>query len=125
MLLSYFIGIYYYYSYLELKKQKYLNISFFMFAVSFLFLQKILLMLFFIGLSILYFIWKKDIKIKPVLIALIFPIVIIGLFILYLYMTDALKMYYLLNYDLNYWMQHFMGPGKTSYNFQYALYLPI
>jgi hypothetical protein len=125
MLLSYFIGIYYYYSYLDSKKQKYLNISFIMFAISFLFLQKILLVLFFTGMSILYFIVKKDINIKSVLKASIYPIVIIGVFIAWLYYNGALKIYYQLNYDLNLWMQHFMGDGKTSYSFHYALYLPI
>ena len=125
MLLSYFIGLYYYYSYIESKKQKELNISFFMFAISFLFLQKILLMLFITSISIFYLIWKKEIKIKPVLISAIFPSILIGLFIIWLYANNSLKIYYLLNYDLNLWVQKFMGAGKTSYDFRYALYLPL
>ena len=41
MLLAYFIGLYYYFSYIETKFQKDLNISFLFFTISFLFLQKI------------------------------------------------------------------------------------
>jgi hypothetical protein len=90
-----------------------------------LFLQKILIVLFFTGITIIYFIYKKQIDIKSALVALISPSVVIGLFLVYMYLNGALKIYYLLNYDLNYWIQYFYGAGKASYNLQYALYLPI
>ena len=125
MLAFYFIGIYYLYSYLESKKQKELNISFLMFAVSFLILQKILIILSFVGIYILYLICNKQISIKPVMKATLLPLFIILIFILWLYCNGCLKIYYLFNYDLNVIMHKFYKLGKVYGDYWQTLYLPV
>ena len=125
MIMAYFIGLYYYFSYLEDKKTKYLAISFLFFTISFLFLQKILVVLFFTSIFILYHVYTKKIDIKSFIKALIVPLSILLLFVLWLYSNDALEIYIQYNYTLNYWMQKINGSGKFCGEKGYTLYLPL
>ncbi len=70
MLVCLVIGIYGLFCYLRDKKTKDLVMAFVLFAVGFLFLQKILLFAPTIGLVVLYFLVKKEIKLRDFLIAL-------------------------------------------------------
>ncbi len=125
MLLAYFIGLYYYFSYIETKFQKDLNISFLFFTISFLFLQKILIILFFTSIYILYHIFTQKIDIKSFAKALIMPLLIILLFALWLYYNNILGTYMKLNYTLNYWMQKINGSGNFCGNKGCSMYLPL
>ena len=94
-------GIYYYFHYLKAQKRSNLVIAFIFFFISFMFAQKALFPLFFLGLSGLYFWWHKDIKTKDMLNALIFPLVGCVAFLGYLYHFDMVSLYFLSNYTFN------------------------
>ena len=102
-------GLWYYYKFLETKRQMMLNISFVLWVISFLFVQKVLFMFIIMGACTLYFMVKKEIKIKAVIKALILPLMILGLFVLYLFLNDSLTQYFTLNYELNFWMCKLKG----------------
>lgn len=106
-------GLWWYFNFLKNKQQKALNICFFLLLLSFLFLQKMLLLSFFLGCHILYLLYKKEISIKNILFASILPLVVISLFLIYLTYTYSLQLYFLFNYELNLIMQKFMGIAKT------------
>ena len=107
-------GLWWYFKFLGSKQQKNLNISFALFAISFLFLQKILILLLFVGLHVLFLIYKKEIRIKEVAKAAILPIIMVFGLLIYLHYTYSLLLYFLFNYDLNFVMQKFMGAVKIS-----------
>lgn len=94
-------GIYYFFSYLRDKKQWQLSVAFVWFFVSFLFAQKALFPLFCIGLSVLYFLYKKEIAWKAFGKAVVLPVVGGLLFLGYLYYYDMVELYYLSNYTFN------------------------
>ena len=125
MLLSYFIGLYYFFLHLEDLKPLHLNISFIFFTISFLFLQKILITLFYTGICIAYLTYKKQLSLKSVIKASLLPLFIIILFISYLYHHNILSIYLKFNYELNFYMQLFMGKAKYLNNFVFTTYLPL
>lgn len=125
MLLSYSLGFYYFCKYIEDNKQKYLNISFALFTISFLFLQKILVILFYTAIFALYLIMKNKINIKSIIKASILPILIIIGWVVYFYVTDTLEIYTKFNYELNFIFQKFLGKGRVLGDYSYLLYLPL
>ena len=94
-------GLYYYFKYFEAQKTKYLVSSFLFFFFSFMFAQKALFPLAVLGVSGLYFWYKKEIKTSDMLKALILPFIGSGLFFLYLYHYDMIGLYYISNYTFN------------------------
>lgn len=94
-------GIYYYFSYLKEKKPAFLTVAFLWFFVGFMFAQKALFPLFFLGLTGLYFWYKKEIVTKDLIKALILPLAGCGAFLLYLYHYDMVELYFKSNYTFN------------------------
>lgn len=94
-------GIYYYFSYLKEKKPAFLNVAFLWFFVGFMFAQKALFPLFFLGLTGLYFWYKKEIITADLIKALILPLVGCVAFLLYLYYYDMVELYFKSNYTFN------------------------
>ncbi len=125
MLCSYVWGLYFLFNYIENKKQIDLNISFCLFVVSFLFLQKILILLFFTGIWVLYLLYNKKIKFISIAKALILPSIILLIFIGYLIYFDMIDIYYKLNYTLNYYMQFFLETTRIFGNVFFYRYIPI
>lgn len=101
MLVCLCIGIYYLFCYFRDKKRKDLVISFVCFAVGFLFLQKILLFLPSIGLVILYYIYKKEIKLSDFGVAFGWGMSVIGLGVLWLWQMDLFGVYYKSCFEFN------------------------
>ena len=101
MYATFWIGLYYYLLHLKTDKILYLSISFSFFMISILFLQKIVILLFFLGLYTLYLLLKKQISIKNLLIATIPALGILAIFISYLILTGSFEQYLLLNFELN------------------------
>ncbi|MBQ2882471.1 MAG: glycosyltransferase family 39 protein [Alphaproteobacteria bacterium] len=101
MLFCLVAGIYYYFRYLRDKKLKDLSIAFIWFFVSFMFAQKAIFPLFILGLSVIWFWYKKEINTLDLLKASVYPIVGFGLFFFYLYHYDMLELYYVSNYTFN------------------------
>lgn len=110
-------GLYYYMRYMEKQKVKDLCISFLLFTLSFLFLQKIIMLLFFLGLYTLYKLCsKQDFKWRDIGYAVMAPTGLIILFIFWLYMNNSLEVYYTLNYTLNSIMPQYFGLKKVAFS---------
>lgn len=86
--------------------------AYILFFLSFLFLQKILLLLFFVGLHALYLMKKRAINTAAAMKALVWPAAGALLFLLYLHYTNCWDLYFLFNYELNMWMQDAMGDAR-------------
>lgn len=111
-------GLYYYMRYMEKQKVKNLIIAFSLFTLSFLFLQKILLLLFFLGLYTLYKLYCGQIKWADTVRALIIPFVIMTAFISFLYYNGILETYYTLNYTLNNMLAQHFGLHLVVFRFE-------
>jgi hypothetical protein len=114
MALCYAIGIYYLFLYLKKNKLIHLVISFFMFFVSFLFTQKILFVLFVLGLLSLFVFYKKQTPLSDIGYALLLPITGLALFVAYLYNKSILGLYWQTNYLFNIEMQEYYGFYKIN-----------
>ena len=86
MLLCFLAAIYLFYSYLEKKNVLKLIGCYTLISISFLFLQKILFLAFGFGLVNLWFLYKKELKIKDVFVAVsvaLVPLLIFGAYLLH------------------------------------------
>lgn len=101
MALTFVLGIYFFFCYLEKNNAKSLIISFLLMFISFLFMQKIIFMLAVFGAIVIYYLYKKEIKINDFCKALVLPIVGAVLFIIWLLLNDMLVLYWKSNYTFN------------------------
>lgn len=99
--------------------------AFILFMLSFLVLQKVIALLALLGGYTLFLLHKRKIAWTPVLHAMIVPIFMLFIFMAYLYYTNSWVLYFLFNYDLNYWMQGFMGDAKILQNWLVIGALPL
>lgn len=86
MMLCFLGALYLFYSYLENKKLLKLIVCYTLISISFLFLQKVLFLIFGFGLVNLWYIYKKELKIKDVIIASVVasaPLIIFCSYLLY------------------------------------------
>ena len=114
MALFYAIGVYYLFLYWEKTKLNSLAISFFSFFISFLFTQKILVVLFVLGMLSLFIFYKKKSSIGDILYSLLLPIMGLIFFLAYLYSKGALGLYFETNYLFNIEMQEYYGNYKIN-----------
>ena len=122
----FFSGLYYYMRYMEKQKVKNLMIAFTLFTLSFLFLQKILLLLFFLGFYTLYKLYCGQIKWFDIAKALIIPCMIITAFIGFLYYHRILETYFTLNYTLNTTLSQHFGLHQIVLRFENArFFIPM
>ncbi len=112
MALSYAVGLYYLFRYWEKQSIQHLVISFFSFFLSFLFTQKILVVLFVLGLLSLFVFYKQKAPISDILYALLMPIMGLGVFLAYFYNNSMLELYWQTNYLFNIEMQEYYGNNK-------------
>lgn len=124
MLAALFWGIYFLFSYVETKKALELNVAFLLFIISFLFLQKAVLLLAYVGVYVCYLLYKKELSWTVLLRALIAPALCVFVLYIYLFYTNSLNLYLLFNYDLNFWMQKFYGDGRIFENLTERIILP-
>lgn len=101
MHLFFFVGLYYFFMFLRANKQKYLNVSFICWAVSFLFLQTVIFLLLPIALYGIYFLLKNKEAWKNMAKASIYGVGPILLFVVYLLCTGSLQRYFETNWLLN------------------------
>ncbi len=119
-------GLYYYMRYMEKQKVKNLIIAFTLFTLSFLFLQKIILLLFFLGLYTLFKLYQKQIRWLDTAKALVLPFIIMTAFVGFLYYNGILETYFTLNYTLNTMLAHHFGLHQIVFRFENArLYIPM
>ncbi len=111
------IGIYYLFSYMRDKRRKDLVISFFMFWVSFLFIQKAILYYPVFGGVVCYLLYKKEMSFKDFLWAIALPVIgMVGL-VLVLYKMDILDIYWKSCFVFNNVMREHFGDGKVNFVF--------
>lgn len=101
MNLCFWSGLYFLFRYFETKQSIKLTISFALFTLSFFFLQKIILLLFFLGAFIFYALIKKQIKYQDFFKALCLPLLLFGIFTAWLFWHNMFALYFELNYKLN------------------------
>jgi len=101
MVLALMGGIYYYFSYLKAKKSFHLTVAFLWFFIAFMFAQKAIFPLALLGLTVLYFWYKKEIDSRALGKALVLPAIGALSFLFYLYHYDMVKLYYVSNYTFN------------------------
>ncbi len=94
-------GLYYYFRYLRDKKWKELSVAGVWFFISFLFAQKAVFPLSIIGVSGIWFIYKKEIVLNDLYKAMVVPLIGVLCFIGYLYYYDMVELYYTANYTFN------------------------
>ncbi|MBR5598867.1 MAG: glycosyltransferase family 39 protein [Alphaproteobacteria bacterium] len=94
-------GLFYYFRYLRDVKCGDLIVAGVFFTLSFLFAQKALFPLFLIGLSGLWFWYKKEIKTKDLVKMLLVTGIILGGFFGYLWKYNIIRVYFASNYEFN------------------------
>ncbi len=114
MALFYAIGLYYLFSYWKQPKLASLCIAFAAFFAAFLFTQKILMIYAALGILSLITFYKQKTPVTDVFYALLLPVCGILLFIAYLYLHDAVGLYWQSNYPFNVRMQEYYGFGKID-----------
>ena len=101
MVSSFIIGLYYFFSYLENHNTRHLIVSFFLMFLTFMFMQKSVFFLAIFGLTALYLLYKKDIKLKNFAKALILPFIGVTWFIGWLVYHHMLELYWKANFIFN------------------------
>lgn len=114
MILFFSIGLFYLFSYWENAKLSSLTASFLSFFIAFLFTQKILIILSFLGIISIFFFYKDKTPISTIVYAMILPVLGMFLFIALLYYNDALLVYWKSNYLFNVIMQDYYGNNKIN-----------
>ena len=106
-------------------QEKDIRNAYILFFLSFLFLQKILMLLAAAGVYTLYLMKKKAINAAAALKMLAYPAAGALLFLLYLHYTNCWDLYFLFNYDLNMWMQDVMGNARIFQTWYIVSALPV
>lgn len=109
MVLAFMLGLYWLFAYLEQKRVRSLILSFAAFFISFLFMQKVIFLLAFVGVAILWLLYAKQIVWADFAKAMIFPLVGSVLFLAWLLSHDMLKTYWLANYIFNLYIPDVYG----------------
>ena len=109
MVLTFMLGLYYLFAYLEKKQPKDLVISFLSFFVSFLFMQKVIFLLAFVGAVVIYQLYAKNIALKDFAQALILPLIGAIIFLSWLMYHGMVEKYWLSNYIFNLYIPDVYG----------------
>lgn len=115
MNLFFFIAVYYWFCYLENKKILTLIISFLCFGISFLFLQKIALLLIFVEIILLWLIVDRKMSLKKTITASIPTILLISCFIGYFIIIGAGIDFFALNFRFNQALVYYFERGAFWY----------
>ncbi len=116
MNLCFIAGVYYLFQTLRTNKLSFLTISFLCFTFSFLFLQKITLLLLVVEVILLWLIWSKKLKINMAILASLPSILLLSLFLSFFYVKDFLWEYLEANYRLNHALLSYYVRGGFWFN---------
>lgn len=126
MNLCFWSGLYFYLTYFQNKRPICLTTAFILFTLAFFFLQKIILLLTFLGIYTFLQLLQKQIKPADFLKALIIPLVLVLLFICWLFYHNMLGLYFELNYTLNSLLPQYYGLHQVKFIiFGVMLHLPF
>ena len=112
MNLCFIIGVYYLFLYIKEKRIFDLIYSFLGFTFSFLFLQKIALLLIVVEAILIWLIFQKKLSIKSVSIAALPSIIVLFSFLFFLYYKGNLLDYYTLNFEFNKALVYYFERGN-------------
>lgn len=101
MYLFFFIGLYMLFLYQKKVLLQYLVVSFLSFFIGFMFTQKILFNVVIPAIIVLYWMFTQKIKLTDIAFALLLPIMLFLLFLVYLYVENALEIYLKANFYFN------------------------
>ncbi len=102
-------GLFYFFLYLRDHKRFDLVVSYFLFWLAFMFLQKAVLFYPVVGGVSLYMLYKKEIAYKDFLLSVVAPIVLSGLFVLWIFHLGIWDVYWKSNFAFNSYMRVYMG----------------
>lgn len=102
MVAVFLMGFFFFLRYIQEKRCVLLQVSFFCCFISLLFLQKALLLIFPLSLICLYFMIKKVISLKDVIIALMYPLFLLITIVVVLLYAGDWRDYWELNWLLNF-----------------------
>ncbi len=95
------VGIYYLLAHIKTKKLFDICLSFLFFFMAFMFTQKAMLILFFIGITIIYLLYSHQIRFINCIQGALLPVLIYLTFLAFLYSEDILTFYFKANFELN------------------------
>ena len=101
MFIFFYMGLFYLLLYIKEPKCRALAISFLSFFISFMFTQKVLMHMVIPGIAVIYWLYCGKMKIMDFIKASVVPLALLLGFIGYLYYNDALKVYWLSNFEFN------------------------
>lgn len=101
MVCAFMAGLYFFFTYLEAKQGRSLIISFALMFMTFMFMQKSIFFLAIFALCVLYLLYRKQIKIKDFLHALILPLIGTLFFVLWLAHHHMIERYWICNFIFN------------------------
>ena len=124
----FFWGLVYYFRFIGAEaegKGSDIRKAYLLFMASFLFLQKILMLLAILGGYTLYLMRRRRINCRAAWQELAWPAAVAAAFLFWLHYTNSWDLYFIYNYDLNYWMQEFMGDARILQNWLVVGALPL
>lgn len=101
MMTAFFAGLYFYLCHIKEQKISQLSIAMLLFWVSFMFLQKIIFALSVLALVTFYLLYKKVIRWKAVIYAMLLPVGLSLGYALYLWYNDILAIWFRSNFIFN------------------------
>lgn len=125
MYISMLIALLYTFKYLDSQRTSFLSYSYTAWFVSFLFLQKSFIYGLGFIIANLFLIKKNKIKLKDILVASIFPLILLSLLLFIAYKYDVLKNWYIFNFDFNIIMKKNFGSyhsGITPWKMNLCFY---
>ena len=106
----YFLGLYYFFKYIENNNIKSLMLCGIYFTISFLFLQTVLFEILPLVIPAAWLMYEKKLTVKNLMIAIIPSLLIIGIFAGFLFYTDSWLEYFQLNWLFN---RHVFGMSSV------------
>ncbi len=124
-----FIGLLYLFKYIENKQLWKLVVSFLCFFVAFMFTQKTLINLIIPAISITYWLYKGQIKIKDFSLSCILPVLLLGVWCAYLYYEDILQLYWQSNFPYNTRIPEIFAQNRIVFPpqeyFEFYIFIPL
>lgn len=126
MLLCQIMSLYCFYNYLDNRNKKQLIFSYFLSTLSFLFLQKSLIFILCFGLGNIYLLYRKKCKLTDCLIASLYAVLPLFLYLIYLFYSNSLNNFFFYNFIFNIQLNEYLHNASwCRYLFLYVLALLI
>lgn len=129
MFFFFFMAMYYLFEYLKKQQSTYLIISFTAFFISFMFTQKVLMHIIIPAIVVIYFLLNRKIIIRHFIKALILPLILASLFLLWLYHHQMVELYWQSNFIFNKYIPKIFEQQRIVYPIteyvEYYIFVPL